>query len=369
MLKKSFTTFLAIAISAGVFAASPMPEKELALFGNGKPPPPAPPKENANGMQTGQNCLDKNGPFVIASFLYWGSQMTEGVVTSEYTPVGSNGIAFNLSDKTIPTHYNPGFKVGIGSTMKKGTWSPMVLWTYMHSSPSKTWTSADHSLICDFALPVTQAYQSPLGGDILPGANVVHADWTLNFNSVDLEMGKTFVVSDDFAIRPFGCVKLASVFNKFQVSYIDVQSTTPFGQSLWADQFVTKENKAYLVGPRGGVNNYFRFAKDFGFLASVATSLLAVIDNPTVKANVSVPTSPLTLLPAGTPIGNKQSRRETNLQPQFDLFMGFDWGHCFKNKTYVNIAVGYEMQWYAATINAMQSLNMYGLTVDFLFDF
>jgi hypothetical protein len=322
-----------------------------------KPPTPAP-----TPIPAAYACLERNGPFVIASFLYWGNQMSEGVVTSEYTAVGTNGIAYNLKDYSIPAHYNPGFKVGVGATLKEGMWSPMVLWTYMHSNPNKTWDSTTHSLITDLTSPVLNNYQFTLDGETLIGANNVQASWTLNFNSIDVEMGRTFIVGEDFIVRPFGCVKLGSVLNKLDVTYSNLLNLN--SAATWPNQTVVKKNQAWLVGPRVGVNNYFRFVKDFGIIASVATSLLAVIDNPKVYTHV---TGPAGL--AGASLGNSETKSETNIQPEFDLFIGLDWGHCFKKATFFSIAVGYEMQWYASVINASQSLNMYGLTVDLLFDF
>ena len=288
---------------------------------------------------------------MIGSFTYWQSRYNDAIITSEITPVaGNTGIASQANDKLLPFSFNPGFKIGVGTNLDKLGWSPMIMWTYMHSSPSKKWTSGSHNLLADLML------SSAPGNTLL--SNNVQAKWNLNFNAIDIEFGKETPVSSYFMTRMFGSIKLASISNKLNVTYKNIVDAKA---NNWADESYKATNQSWLVGPRGGTNIYFGLAKDFGFMATTATYVYACMLNPEVTKSIATP--------LGTPIGSIEKTKDTNIGAGFDLYLGLNWGHCFKNKGYMNVSAGYEFQYYGAVISEVLPLSFNGLNASVVFEF
>lgn len=290
-------------------------------------------------------CMEKNGLFGYASFLYWQSGFNAATVTTDVTGP-ANGVALNYQDHSLKFAFNPGFKLGIGANLQHDGWSPIVLWTYMHSSPSQSWTSADHSLLNDLNL------DSSVPASIF-GANEVNTKWHLNFNAIDLEIGKDLPLSPFYMSRMFGSLKLASVNNQLIVNYNGLVNTTTGLPS--ANQAYTSKNQSWLVGPRVGTNVYFGIVKDFSFMATVATYVFACMAEPKVTTYAGA--------------GKRQTSSQTSIAPGFDLYLGFNYGHCFAKKAYVNFSAGYEFQYYGAAISQFQSLSFNGLNATVLVNF
>ncbi len=311
------------------------------------------------------SCLNKNGPFAFASFLYWQSGFNDAIITSEATPVGTGGVAFDLNDQSLDFDFNPGVKAGLGWNLEHDGWSPIVLWTYMHSSPSQTWTSATPNLVTALNLPATSGLFTELLGENVPAGTNVQANWHLNFNAIDFELGKDLALSPYFLTRMFGSLKVGSVNNNLIVNYTGVSTAT----GAWPDQIYTASNQSWIVGPRVGSNINFGIGKNFSFMATVATYVYACIFEPEVTSGVTLPDFAGGGLLAGFPVGHHETTSQTSLEPGFDLYFGFNWGHCFPNKAYLNLSAGYEFQYYGAVINQFQSLSFNGLNASVMLDF
>lgn len=309
-------------------------------------------------------CVPGTSTFVVVSGLIWKTQMTDSWVTSRTCDVSESGISSKHNDQAMQFDCNPGFKIGVGTNFSKFGWSTFARWTYMHTSPSATWHSDSHSLSNLLAHPVTESATYPAAYGSL-GANKVHADWGLNFNAIDAELGKNFQIAPNIMQRAFGCLRVVSVNSKLTVTYSDLTSSglngSP-GTTVWPDQTVQMKNQAWLIGPRIGLNNSFGIFGDFGILATVATSIFIATDSPKYIARVSLPGG------AG-PVGVKAKAPQTLLRPGFDAFLGMNWSHCFPGKMYLSLTAGYEAQYFSQAVNPYQSLNMYGFTFTSIIDF
>ena len=104
------------------------------------------------------------------------------------------------------------------------------------------------------------------------------------------------------------------------------------------------------IGPRLGFNSRWSFVKEFAVVANVAGSLLwekfhASNQVKTHKADGS--------RGGGTILGP-----ENDLRPVAELFLGIDWKKCFCNGSYLQLAAGYEMQFWWDQYTAKTSLDI-----------
>lgn len=303
-------------------------------------------------------CIGENGPFITASYLYWKARMTDSTVTAKYNASTQTGIAADLDLQSMPFSYDSGFKLGFGKVLQHDSWSTLINWTWLESHPHKIWSSPTpiytNYLTESLTDKVVATGKIPF---IL--AEQVKANWDFNFNTVNLELGKIFAMSSYASGRAYGSVLLGRVYNKLHVSYNTLADVENDDYSP-PNESISLKNTSWLVGPRVGATTYLTFLKGINFIANLATTVLWVDYDPQVLATVSY---------AGESVGGKTKGRQQNWQPGFELFLGLDWGHCFKKKVYANIALGYEIQYYGAVIDAYQSLNLNGLTATFRFDF
>lgn len=302
-------------------------------------------------------CIEGTPTFVVFSYLLWKTQMTDSWVTSRITAPNADGIGVSKNDQTMQFHCNSGFKIGVGRNFVKQGWSTLTRWTYIHSSPHRSWHSENHSLINTLARPSTESATYPAKyGDL--GANRVEADWRLNFNAIDIELGKNFEISPSVIQRAFVCLRMASVNSKLHVVYSDLVgagNNGVQGATIWPDQTVEVKNQAWLVGPRMGINESFGIYGDFGIVATVATSIFVATDSPRYTTHVNLPSG-------GGATGVKTKAPQTLLRPGFDVFLGANWNHCFPNKLYLGTTLGFEAEFFNQAINPVQSLNMFGFT-------
>jgi hypothetical protein len=305
------------------------------------------------------NCFGDHGYFTSASLLFFQGNYVAPVITATHSTPNELGVGQEFNSKLLPNKLSPGCKVIFGKLLKHDEWSPLLLWTFFHANPKKTWKSNDSvfapylnsDVIKNFVLATAGTIQSPL-------ANYVHTKWDMTFNSLDVEIGKNTVYSPFFATRSFGTIKAARVTNKLRADYKGLSNN-------WFDQSYLASNNAWLVGPRGGVNIYFSFIKDFGLAISTATSIYGVFSDLTTTQKV--------ITPPGTggnkSIGVKSNTKEFHIAPGFDGYFGLNYGHCFQKKFYLNTSLGYEVQFLGSAISPSQPLFMHGLNLTFLLNF
>ncbi len=167
----SKATFLALTLTSLGFAdpqsqPSPAPEFMVPAF-----------TSPAGG------CVGENGPFVMASYLYWKARATDSTITAKYNASTQTGIAADLDLQSMPFSYDSGFKLGLGKVLQHDSWSALVNWTWLESHPRKTWSSPTpiytNYLTESLTDKVVATGKIPF---IL--AEQVKANWDFNFNMV-----------------------------------------------------------------------------------------------------------------------------------------------------------------------------------------
>ncbi len=199
--------------------------------------------------------------FLNGEFLWWVAQEddlfyvqggSEGTTIAN-PPDGSVNYEGHL--KKIDPHWKPGFRAGIGGNMPYDEWDIFLSWTYYHSHAQDF---AHGSLIALWAHP-----------DVI-GATPVHsakASWHLNYNLLDLELGRSFWVGKHLSIRPFFGGRAAWIDQALKIRY----------RFNIAPEITTKtrvENDFEGGGIRAGLDTRFALLHGWSFYGLASFSLL-----------------------------------------------------------------------------------------------
>ncbi len=247
------------------------------------------------------------GIFVDAEFLYWYARETnlEFATSTQiwgFPPTDGTATAitseFPKKHNYVKTKWDPGVRVGIGMNTDCDGWDLYLNWTYY-----KTHKKGHASIPDSQYLRVTTAQigdQDGTGGlnqpwnpgnevgDAQDSVEHVSAQWKLNFNQIDLELGKKYYVSRCFVVRPYMGLRGAWTSTHFNVRGT-VDPTTPavpipLMQTLTIGTFSSTDanlihNRAWGVGLLTGFQPNFRLGNwcgcgEFSLYGNLGGSLI-----------------------------------------------------------------------------------------------
>ncbi len=221
------------------------------------------------------------GGLITADFILWRAQ--EDGLNYAYTGAGSiqnpasSGKVFHPSSK-----YEPGFKLGAGMKFPKDGWDLNLEYTWLRPNNHKSNTE-DFDDDCD-CVPPTKALNyievPVLVGDpaalqtfaMIGGAS---SSWKLNFNVLDLELGRNFWVSKWLTLRPFIGMKFSWLKQRFNVDYndpigllaVDLPDVNPTSATAIDLRMRVKE---WGVGIRTGLDTAWYLWKHFAIIGELA---------------------------------------------------------------------------------------------------
>lgn len=337
-------------------------KKSAYIPANGTPKKKAPVATADEITPSARGCTDTSGAYMVGSFIYWNSGYSDMIIAGRKQTPGDNDQKFKKI--SMSTEYSPGFKLGLGANFARDNWDMFLNWTWLQSNPSKS-AHADSYKFATLLSNVALVQQ----GIFL--CSEFHSSWKLQFNSLDLELGRQFYISEKLALRPHAGLKGAWIHQDLKITYEHVNANVGTGE-LSTPQHGKFKDHMFGVGPRLGLNTRWVLGScNFAFLGNIAASLLWENFHPSSSIYYLDEQG---LPPTITKIhGNQQQ-----LNAVAEAFLGFDWGHCFRNGTYLNLAAGYEMQYWwdqnktTSQIQFLQgnnSLNMHGLTTSIRLDF
>lgn len=304
-------------------------------------------------IPSARGCIETNGPYLEAAYLYWHSSIEDVSVTSNIQPISTNQTKETI--KQINYKYDSGFKLGLGYNLSYDSWDIFANWTRLHTHPSSSWSSTTQSL--------STSLLAPFASSALV-SNSAHSRWSLHFDTVDLELGRHLFLGRNLAIRPYVGLKGAWVTSTLHTSYNGINNLV-FNS---ADVFLRDRNQG--IGLRFGMQGRWDlWCSDFAILGNIAGAVLwnnMKVKNTTNAFNLD-----------GTLGGGSKNAHYRTLKPLVECFIGLDWGSCFCRKYYLNVAAGYEMQfWWDYNIffaqfrnTTMYDLRLHGLTTTITVDF
>lgn len=195
--------------------------------------------------------------FIEADFILWVAReaglgmATSGVPQSSQATQPSGKVSY-------PNHkIKPGFKVGLGLVLDHDCWDIYATYTWFRSNQKKkTITNTTEDMIA-------LINPTPNSG-LLTYATAVTGDWDLNFNNIDLSLGRNFWNSDYLSLRPHIGLKGSWQRQKFNLNYT---------VSSDEDDIRMKQN-FWGVGVRAGLDTAYYLSSEFSIFGDFALAAL-----------------------------------------------------------------------------------------------
>ncbi|MFI5333870.1 MAG: Lpg1974 family pore-forming outer membrane protein [Chlamydiales bacterium] len=214
----------------------------------------------------------QKGPFLTADFLYWiaHEEGLEYAMTGAYgdTNVNNNISVSEGSSKNVDFKWKPGFRLGAGWTFSDNYWDASINWTW-YSTRAKD--SASHT---------GDPNLNPLWPSLAPAslANVIEtpltldrasANWRLLYNTLDVELGRSFYPTKCLSLKPHAGVRGAWVNQSYSLHYnFDANSTT------FSTIKRKLRNNYHAAGFKAGLDTFWSFNSAWGLFANGSISLL-----------------------------------------------------------------------------------------------
>lgn len=177
--------------------------------------------------------------------------------------------------------WDPGFRIGIGYNSQCDGWDVSLYWTYYHNKETDKVSSGLTSLATGTTdiIFLPQEEQSLLinpwvnasFGPYFDGAitfDEVSARWSLNYNQIDLELGKKYWVSQCFNVRPFTSLRAAWTRTRFLTNSSRNNVNLFFN---FQDEF---KNRNWGIGFSAGIEPAWYIWGNFAIFAKLDAALL-----------------------------------------------------------------------------------------------
>lgn len=350
------------------------------------------------------------GIYFTADFIYWTARERETAIaaTNGFANSIQIGIPATPTGKVIrfDQTYRPGFKAGFGLDFCHDGWDLFAEYTWYRLTTSKKssapqFPNTQESTANIIGLTLVDPYWGLNGTSDVIGQNQifgfnaagtaiislpqsivygnVKGKWRLNFNAVNLELGRNFYISRRVMLRPHFGLKGSWQKQNLSVALTNGISNinATFAFSPTHNRYMNQKLTDWGIGPRAGINTSWHFSREFSFLGNIA--LTGLFEHFSVKRFdfALVP-------PTGTPANTSNSfvhlkNTFSTIEPVIEWMLGFRWESWFRCDQYhFSLDAGWEEQiWFGQNQflrnRAMESpegnLSLAGLTVQARFDF
>jgi hypothetical protein len=329
---------------------------------------------NENECCLARSCKCALGGALEFDFLYW--RADNAGFTYAYDQKDPNyveGPALNNigSVMRLDPKWDPGFRVGAGWNTDFDRWDVFADWTWFRDKSHESDTRDDITTATS-VMGYIPIFPLETNNDTYKS---VSATWHLWHNAVDLELGRAYYLTKSLSLRPHWGARGASINQKFKTSF-----TMPLDAGSYSQYDFHGKNNFWGIGPRVGIHAKWHINdSSWSVLGKASGSLIL---GPT-KTKYRVDT----LAVGATTFVTERDIRDhfSQLVPNLQLFLGFDWGSCLNNEQYwLGINAGWEANIYWNQFNlptaiwsiaaplpgiGNQAVTMEGLTVNVHLDF
>lgn len=196
------------------------------------------------------------------------------------TPPAVDSDILALNNLVDAEYQNPnfkwdfGFKVGLGYCTTCDGWDIGVEWTWYRGKASEhiEAESSDNQTL----MPLWSAFAPAVGGPLF--ASDMQANWKLELNLIDIELGRNFWTSKYLAIRPFMGLRIAFIDQTFGIdtkggSYSSPNQVTTLTQAS-VNNNVSISNDYQGVGIRGGLDSTWNLGCGWAIYGNMAGSIV-----------------------------------------------------------------------------------------------
>jgi hypothetical protein len=255
-----------------------------------------------------------NRLFTTADVLLWKAQQDDlgFAIKSKNQTVIRKG-----KGKYPKFNWDWGFRVGLGYNIPHDLWDIRGSYTRF-----KTQTRTKENVSSSEFLFPTWSYQST--GYVSQAL----AQWNMNLQLGDVEVGRAVLASKSISLRPFFGVRGAWIYQKYNISYKG-GSALPLEET----NDVSMKNNFWGVGGRIGLDSTWAIAKGWSFFGDGALSLLSGYFD--VQQKDQLRKSDTTALSI--------TDRPSKMISIFDLALGLQYDTFFdRNRYHLGIKMGYE---------------------------
>lgn len=316
------------------------------------------------------------GLSVSVDYLYWKAQEEQLYPVFLEDPSNDSGSDQGFLVVTNQKfEYTSGFRAAVGYTFPCEAYDVKLAWTRFHPRTTGNYEApVNKGLI---AIPFFDLTSS----DVPHAASLV-SHWHLNYDMLDLDLGRQYAISPCFTLRPHIGLKGGWIdqTQKMQANDIILGQGQP-QPIAFAQGTVDRRNNFNGIGPSIGVDMRFALGSQFGLFGTVTGALLygkfdlttVVFISDTLDNNTNLPIGPKTL---------PMKTSGCFVSPTVQILLGGDWATCFCEKYGIRLGVAYEVQYWwnqLKTLNSLPqlfflncptgNLMMHGLTVQASFEF
>lgn len=281
--------------------------------------------------------------FVIGQFLYWtaycdhlGYAITTGHTTNNPTPSSSLGRVYYPDWK-----FAPGFKAGLGMLFDHDGWDLYANYTWLrfHDVTSSVHAQSASKLISDFLWGLNGSFNGNATTQMFNQS--ARGKWQLDFNAIDLELGRNFFVSRYLQLRPHFGFKTTWQCQEMDVLFegIGQNMTTNIAFPFTTTSCNKIEN--WGIGLRTGLDAAWHFTKSFSLVGEASITALwehfEVLRKDVEKRNVSLFNSNL-----------HYKNTFNTIVPLLELYLALRWeSWYFCDSYHISLEAGWEEQWWA----------------------
>ncbi len=363
---------------------------------------------NHNINPTARCTCDNNDLYITLDFLWWISNEPETpfafVSTNTASFASSNNLAVPQQgyNANVKYKWDPGFRVGIGWDTGYDGWEVFAdwLWYYSATSSSVSANLVPGSSSNNGNSTVSQGVHYPAifwyglngsgsGQQVSYDAPLASATgkYRILVNMFDFLIARSYYISCGLAMKPYIGATGGWIDRRLRTSFGDgvpnttsVSGTVPF---LLADSTYASKANYWGVGPRAGLDGFWKLGMGFEFIGKMSTALLYGNTFNNYETITSAGITSVYGAGANNSIFNiTNNKHNWRIVPNLQLYLGLGWGDCFScGQYYFGINAGWEADFFWNLPNfvnptsllqsstAAHTVDLAGLTVDVRFDF
>lgn len=233
----------------------------------------------------------------------------------------------NGSMYTLGFGWDWGVRVGLGKCFMHDAWDVGLFYTYFRTDDSSKVNIA------------FQSSEGPFG--------TANGSFTakLNYNALDLGLGRSFFLSKDLMMHPHIGLKniwLNQIYKLYSNNYINALSSS-LGVSGTMNKFVKDTNTVWGIGPQVGLDGGWNFCNGFKLISSVDGALLQSYLRVVQKQNLFI--APDGSTPLDTTM--KLSGPLHQFVPYARLQLGLGWGGDInQQQQHLDLSLSYEANYF-----------------------
>jgi hypothetical protein len=297
--------------------------------------------ETYGALTAGSRAVEEGHGFMFNFEVFYAHARPAGTEFCYTDDSNSPLLPINGSVKDIDFSWDWGFKVGLGYNLDHDNWDIMFEYTYFDTSGSRGVDPGTNSI----TVPLVGWCGIPegAGGDeFFTFSDNAKAQASLDFDVVDVELGRNYFVSKKLAFRPFLSLESAWVKLSKEARFTGgAPSNSPeMGFELGdATIYVKDRSNFWGLGPRMGTDTQWHLGNGFSIFGDISAALLFGRFKVSHREQNTITNRELETIDL--------SANMHQFVPKVDLAFGLAYGDYVCNKEqYIEVSLGYECTYF-----------------------